>query len=414
VAGERVNRRPAHHTPWSIGALLVATPPPLTAQDVAAAEAQSSPPEAESAEQSISRIQELLAQEPDNATGHLSLGTLFFQQGRFDAARDHLQRAVELAPSSVEAHATLAVVLEQLNDLEAAEKEYSAALEILPDNPDIRVRRAALRNRLDNQEGALEDLEQALQSNPGIIQAIFGKGILLQSMGHTQEAIATMRTVEQQTSEPQARAQAHMQIGQWLGAEGQTDEAMEELRLALEIQPDLRAAQLVLANLAADSGRYVEAAKQFAEVVSAAPDNQSARFGLAVALLMTEQYPAALATAEESISRFPDWLAMKHMLARLLATSPDDTVRDGERALQLATEVMQSQPGLQSAQTLAMAYAEIGRFEEAIALQRDLIQRFELAGSDDRLQIFQHRLELYEQGQPVRAPWLEAKHGGGF
>ncbi len=395
------------------GALLMAMVPPLNAQVGEPTGAQS-PPAQESAEQSITRIQALLVEEPDNATGHLSLGTLFFQQGRFDAARDHLARAVELAPSSVEAHATLAVVLEQLGDLEGAEREYSEALEILPDNPDIRVRRAALRNRLDQKEGALEDLNRALESNPGVIQAIFGKGILLQSMGRTEEAIATMRTVEQQTTEIPARAQAHLLIGQWLGAEGRTALAIDELKKALALQEDLAPARLALANLAADSGRYREAVEQFSKIVAASPDDQSARFGLAIALLMTERYPEALASIEDSVSRFPDWVAMEHVLARLLATSPDDGVRDGERALLLATEVMQSQPGLQSAQTLAMAYAETGKFEEAIALQRDLIQRVELAGSNDRLAIFQGRLELYEQGQPVRAPWLEAKHGGGF
>ena len=410
-----MNRSIMFSTGTLLGLAILATHArPLAAQEGLPSGGQAPTTATESPEESIARIQEMLAAEPDNATGQLSLGTLFFQQGRFAEARPHLEKAAELAPNSVEAHATLAVVLEQLNDLDAAEREYSEALKILPDNADIRVRRAALRNRLGKKLEALDDLGEALRVNPALIQAIFGKAILLQSMDRTEEAIATMRTVEQQTEEPQARAQAHMQIGQWLAEAGQTEQAIDEFEEALAIQPDLLVARLALASVAADSGRYTLAAQQFENVVASSPDNKQARFSLAVALLMTEQYPKALNSIEDSISRFPDWLAMQHVLARLLAAAPDDSVRDGERALDLATEVMTAQPGLQSAQTLAMAYAEVGMFEEAVALQRDLIQRFEQSGADGRLEVFEHRLELYEQGKTVRAPWLEAKRGGGF
>ena len=78
----------------------------------------------------------------------------------------------------------------------------------------------------------------------------------------------------------------------------------------------------------------------------------------------------------------------------------------------LAAEVLQAHPGLQSAQTYAMALAEEGRFEEAAAAQRKLIEQFEEGGGeDDRAAIFRHRLELYEAGKPVRAPWLDTRKG---
>ena len=115
---------------------------------------------------------------------------------------------------------------------------------------------------------------------------------------------------------------------------------------------------------------------------------------------------------EDSISQFPSNVALKHVLARLLAASPDDSVRDGDRALLLAAEVVQAHPGLQSAQTYAMALAEKGRFKEAAAAQREVIKRFEESGGEeDRAAIFRRRLELYEAGEPVRAPWLDTRKG---
>jgi len=58
------------------------------------------------------------------------------------------------------------------------------------------------------------------------------------------------------------------------------------------------------------------------------------------------------------------------------------------------------------AETLAMAYAEVGRFEDAIRWQTKVVDEGPIAeptATDER----QKRLELYQRHQPVRAPWLD-------
>ena len=81
-------------------------------------------------------------------------------------------------------------------------------------------------------------------------------------------------------------------------------------------------------------------------------------------------------------------------------------MRNGERALQLAAEAMQIRPGFEQAQTYAMALAEVGQFEEAVALQQQLIQSALDAGQDAVVPALQLQLTEYEQGRPIRAPWL--------
>jgi tetratricopeptide (TPR) repeat protein len=189
-------------------------------------------------------------------------------------------------------------------------------------------------------------------------------------------------------------------------AQGDLRTAISSLQEAVALQPDLVEAHADLANLLAEIGRYGEAADEFGQVVEAQPENQPARFGYALSLMMAKRYPEAAASLEQSVTSFPDNAALKHVWARLLATCPDDAIRDGERALQLASEAMQSRPGFEQAQTLGMALAEVGRFEEAAELQRQLIQSVQDAGQDAVVPMLQSHLAAYEQGQAVRAPWL--------
>jgi serine/threonine protein kinase/Flp pilus assembly protein TadD len=86
-------------------------------------------------------------------------------------------------------------------------------------------------------------------------------------------------------------------------------------------------------------------------------------------------------------------------LAWLLSTCPDDTIRDGKRAIQLATkacELTDWKSGWEL-NTLAAAYAEAGQFDEAERYQIKALQDVGSRGAAVR-----RRLELYEQKKPYR------------
>src|SRR4029453_11187512 len=95
-----------------------------------------------------------------------------------------------------------------------------------------------------------------------------------------------------------------------------------------------------------------------------------------------------------------------HALARVLAAAPDDRVRDGARALAIATDLLKTQktPGL--AETMAMALAEVGRFDEAVKWQRDAIALYQGAPPALVTRLMQN-LREYENRRPCRTPWSE-------
>jgi serine/threonine-protein kinase len=103
-----------------------------------------------------------------------------------------------------------------------------------------------------------------------------------------------------------------------------------------------------------------------------------------------------------AIKAQPGWVPACDSLARLLATCPDDKVRDGKRAVEYATTACErtgwADPFCMD--TLAAAYAEAGQFDEAVRYQARVRKDPELRG--DLRTAAGQRLEMYRQKKPFR------------
>jgi hypothetical protein len=102
---------------------------------------------------------------------------------------------------------------------------------------------------------------------------------------------------------------------------------------------------------------------------------------------------------------YPDRLEYKLALARLLAASPDDNVRDPRRALAILDQYFQQQKTTDVGETIAMALAALGDFRQAIGIQRSVMAAAENAGFKVAAARMAENLRLYERQQPCRRPW---------
>ena len=91
--------------------------------------------------------------------------------------------------------------------------------------------------------------------------------------------------------------------------------------------------------------------------------------------------------------------------ARILAASPHDALRDGDRALVLAQRLVAARRNSQSLETLAMALAEPGRFAEAARVQREAITLAKTSGRGDLVRL-RSNLARYEKNERCRDPAL--------
>jgi len=90
-----------------------------------------------------------------------------------------------------------------------------------------------------------------------------------------------------------------------------------------------------------------------------------------------------------------------------LAASSDPEVRDGAVALAAAQRIMQREPGIDHAETVAMALAELGQFEAAADLEDQILKRAQAGGLAQLLPAIERRLSAYRAGEPVRTPWKQ-------
>jgi len=91
-------------------------------------------------------------------------------------------------------------------------------------------------------------------------------------------------------------------------------------------------------------------------------------------------------------------------LAWVLATSSDDSLRNGKEALQLAQETLKANPHSPSyLNALAAALAENGRFADAAEIADQTLQSSKLKGDPANiLAVFERRLALIKSGKPIR------------
>ena len=107
------------------------------------------------------------------------------------------------------------------------------------------------------------------------------------------------------------------------------------------------------------------------------------------------------------LDRRDQYAIVPRVMARLLAAAPDRAVRNGARAIDLVDALLLQEKTVSLGETTAMALAEVGRYQEAAAVQRQVIT----AATDARLTIdrrtMRERLALYVSGRPCRVPFTD-------
>jgi tetratricopeptide (TPR) repeat protein len=139
-----------------------------------------------------------------------------------------------------------------------------------------------------------------------------------------------------------------------------------------------------LADLLMRRGRVNEAIEHSEEALRIRPGDANAQNNLGLALLQTGETKRAVAHLEKALDVDPGHMNAEVNLAWVLATSPDDSLRNGARAVQLAEDVMNraGHPNAIVLRALAAAYAEAGRFNDAVTTAQQAIEIAKATGNE--------------------------------
>ncbi len=200
-------------------------------------------------------------------------------------------------------------------------------------------------------------------------------------------------------------AEAHNNLGLALAGRGQVDEAIAHFRKALEIEPDYVPAHYNLGKLLAGHGEMDEAIVHFRKALEIQPNFAAVQYLLGDALAGRGEADEAIAHFRKALEMQPNNAAALNDMAWLRATYPNPKFRDGTEAVALARRAVELTPDRPDPlDTLAAAYAEAGRFAEAVQAERKALDLAARQNKQALTRSIQAKIRLYEAGKPFHEP----------
>jgi len=252
--------------------------------------------------------------------------------------------------------------------------------------------------RLDD---ALAHYSAAVGFEPNSYSALEHVGITLFRQGHVPEA---RNYLEASLRAYPGWSEAHFYLASLLTAQGNLEAAIANYRAALQTDPANAQTHDQLGKVLARQGNIREALAQFEEAIRLEPENFEPHYDAALALVILGIPEAAIKSYRETIRLRPDWPVALNDLAWLLATHPRPEIRNGAEAVRFAERACQLSQQREASYlgTLDAAYAEMGRFKDAIATAQLAQTRASGAGQKDVAAAAKARIELYRAGKPFR------------
>ena len=383
----------------------------------------------------IPAFQKALALSPDDVRGNTTLANALTQKGRIGEAIAHYQSALQGNARYLEARTNLGAALAQQGKLEEAIGHYRKALEVDPRYPEAQADLGVALFRQDKLEEAIVHLQQALEVNPAFSEAHANLGVALVRQGKLDDAIGHFEKALQ--IDP-ANAEAHTNFGAALAESGKLDEAIPHFEKASELNPDSAELHANLGAALAERGRFDEAIPHLAKALALNPDSApletslgaalvqkgrsaeaighfrkaleiapaftQARYYLGNALYLGGDAAGALAEWRKVLTAEPDHAAVLNQAAWVLATNPEAAVRNGADAVAFAERAARVSAGRQPRilATLAAAYAEAGRFPQALETARQALTLATRQSDRQLAEGLNAMIALYADQKPFR------------
>ncbi|MGD0941468.1 MAG: tetratricopeptide repeat protein [Terracidiphilus sp.] len=290
------------------------------------------------------------------------------------------------------------------------EKGNSAAViaeweELVKEDPDdarIQNNMGASLARAGRFEDAIPYYQRSLELNPQYNTIHNNLGRALFAVGRLDEAI---QQFERGLEIYPDSTELYNNLGRALAQEGRFNEAKKAFERAIEIKPDFADAHINLGSALLSSGYPDEATQEFKRAVESDPQSAEAHTYMGTALYYGEgKVKEALAQWDKALALSPNLVLALSQTAHALAASPSVSDRNGGQAVKLAERAVELSKGTEPVylDTLAMAYAESGRFEDAIETARRAEQLARKLKQSSLADSLNERIEMYRSGQPYR------------
>lgn len=357
---------------------------------------------------------------PELPSARALLGQIALSRKDYALAVDYLEAALAAVPDANRLHYPLALAYRGLGNLDKAQEHLAQRgevgvrpadplideLEELKRGERVHVFRGRTAFRAGDFDAAAREFRQAVEADPQSVTARVNLGSALGQAGDRIGAIHSFRKALE--LDPKA-ASAHFNLGVLLGLEGKSDEAVEHLRTAAELEPGDGEIRRELAVALLRAGRAEDALAAYQRASDLAPFDPDTRLGEVQLLVNLGRFEEAYQRLDDTYSIMPREPRVVNALVRFLAAAPKAELRDGERAVELATRLFEAQGTVEHGESLALALAEAGRCDEAAEMLSKVVDAYRQAGQTARVPELEETVSRYRAGAPCGAPALPAE-----
>lgn len=248
---------------------------------------------------------------------------------------------------------------------------------------------------------ATSSYQNALKIHPLFSRANLVVGINLLRAGKLSEAQDHFERVLK--VEPQT-AQAHSGLAYVFLCKAELGQAISHYKMAVSIEPNA-SNYCGLGNALLQSGEIAKAIESYLLAITTDPGHLDAKFGMGTAYDRLGRTEIAAKHYSEILEKNPQHLPTLNNYAWMLATSRQDSVRNGAQAMVLVEHALELSGGskLHLLHTLAAAYAETGQYDKAVQTAQQVESMAKTEGNAALMKQCQREEAVYATG----APWRE-------
>jgi len=335
------------------------------------------------------------AQEPS-----FSRAVALQHKGELEGAAGEYRRFLVAHPSNVEARSNFGVVLMHLGRYEEAIAEYEKALAMAPSNPTIRLNLGLAFYKSARLEDATETFRRVLAATPENLQARYLAADCQLRLGRPAEAVTLLESLEAAHADDPVlsyllgmaflatnqlergqllidrilrhgdSAQARVMMGAAKRGAGDMNGAVEDLKRAVELDPELPGVHGIYAQALLATGNPDLARKEFEAELSRNPLDFDANLHTGVLLKGDQDYDAALRHLRRALGVRPGDLATRYQIAGVTLARQEIGV-----ATEMLEAIVKEAPSFVEAHVaLATAYYRQGRRADGDRV-REIVER---------------------------------------
>ncbi|MGA2061391.1 MAG: family 16 glycoside hydrolase [Thermoguttaceae bacterium] len=351
-------------------------------------------------EKSLSDLNEAVRLAPSDANIVCARGIVLARQEKYDEALSDLNKAIELDAENAATYELKSLVLTQMKKYDEALAALDQAQKLAPNSSEPWLQKRQIHLLQKKLDDAIYDLNKAIALDPSNVNLLLLRSSLYMDKGDKEKALTDAKEAVQLLPKNVTAIRTYALI---LADMGKFDEALAQLEKARKLEPNNPLPTMQIGMIFVQQKQSGKAIDAYDEFLKDHPNESNLLYARGNAYLNLGLQAEAEADYEKAYKDLSKDSGLLNNFAWVLATSPDEKLRDGQRAVKMATEACKLTEYKQGhiLSTLAAAYAETGDYDTAVKWSEKSAEVGKTEDAD-HAEDYKKELETYKAHKPYR------------